>query len=134
MEQKIDKLTDALVTVQGLIQKTGKSLAHQRKCSSSTGQNLVRVRDSETTIYHNVVLPLSDLDQSKAKGSHGNQLPVNNRFSSSSEEEANVDTSDELLQLDETIFGFSAKAAVQQPSVTQAPTQQNDPQPTTSSG
>ena len=134
MEEKIDKLTDALVTVQGLIQKNGKrSTVSNTVCRSILKNNDAHDRESDTTIYCNTVPQVSH---------RGAVIPTvlpDKCFSSSSEEDGLIDTSDEIGEADvvepinNVINRFVAEAAV----VTHGEdgrSQLKDPQPSTSSG
>ena len=106
MEQKIDKLMNALVNVQDLIIKNGKDRAvNKHSVANKKNSNLFMSQtDSGTTIYHNALQrietdPISDL-QGK-------------RFSSSSEDEPQGDTSDKMIDfvVMENHINITAEAA-----------------------
>ena len=96
MEQKIDKLTNALVNVQDLILKNGRNEAKKVKCKSLPPGNVVNRADSAATIYQNALHPINSL-QTEAIGI--NPHAPAKRIRSSSKEETPIDTSDKLLDI-----------------------------------
>ena len=137
MEQKIDKLTSTLVSVQDLIIKSGNKGELWGK-SKPTNRDIPAVgRDSVTTIYKNA-LSMVDSSQSKARRQVlETNVPtdLNKHFSSSSEEDTHIDTSDELIEfVDQNLLISAESGNTAQDPVGMRESILKEPQPGTSSG
>ena len=139
MEEKLDKLTDALVQVQDLVKKTGKRVVKQGRVTAGTGSSVGPAggAESATTIYQNAIQPIdqvsSRLEDLQVDETNIQQV---NRLSSSSEEMP-IDTSDEMMDIsqNEINFGplhFPVETAEANNQMGTVPSDQ--PQPSTSSG
>ena len=89
LEGKIDKLTSALVVMQDMMQKQGKD---------KSGNVQLTIIKSGTTIYHNAVPPIEHNDDIFDRLMANLDLDLSKRFSSSSEE-GQIDTSDEVIDV-----------------------------------
>ena len=132
MEQKIDKLMDALVAMQDIIMKNGKKDRLKHVTVGNEGTQLQASHgDSATTIYRNVLqqipaefIPVGQTSQADDTGLK--------RVSTSSDE-GQIDTSDELIELNGShIFSAHNTATPMQPSA--AGPMLSEPQPGTSTG
>ena len=113
-EQKIDKLTNALVNIQDLILKNGRNSDNKVRGKSITANRNPIQTSSATTIYHNALQPLSSMNNEQLPDV--TQVNQTKRVSSSSEEDAPIDTSDELFDLTdhENVIDFVAGAVTRQ--------------------
>ena len=87
MEQKLDKLTNALVKVQDLVKRTGKKVLVSRRTGKGKPNEPVVNKESETTIYHNAVPPIEpDIMHHALPVVTGTEELTDKHFSSSSDE------------------------------------------------
>ena len=113
MEQKIDKLTDALVAMQDIITKNGK----KGKSGREGSQMHVSHGDSATTIYRNVLqqIPAEFIPIGLEQTEHS--VETEPKRISTSSDEGQIDTSDELIELNNSRILSAHNTAVQRPSV-----------------
>ena len=126
MEQKIDKLTDALIVVQGLIQKGCKPTEKRNSVRSKSLDGTVNAL-SETTIYQNALQEITQPTVTGQPTLPNSQTSPSKHFSSSSEEGGQIDTSDKLININDSLLHISAAIPTEGRN-----SQIHDPQPSTS--